>query len=286
MASITLSDGRKLGYAEYGDAGGKPVFLFHGIPGSRLFRPPDGVTTKAGVRLICPERPGYGESTFQVGRCMLDWPLDVVQLAEDLEVEQFAVMGHSGGGPYALACAYALRERVATAVTLSGAGPADGPNAAERMILLHALAFRAGRYLPWWLLRVLAARVYSTRLSALVAGIDRDAGRRVAADQLLFDNPEIRGVCDESETEGLRRGLDGVAWDVYLLIRPWRFPLREIRVPVQVWHGTTDDQTSVAMARHMALEIPGARCTICEGEAHLLLFPHWEEILAGLTTAL
>lgn len=283
MSSVTLSNGRRLGFEEYGDAAGKPVFFFHGIPGSRLFRPPDEITKKAGVRLICAERPGYGESTMQPGRRMLDWPGDVAQLADQLGIERFTVMGHSGGGPYALACAYEIPERVTMAITLSGAGPVDGPNATAGMILLHALAFRMGRYLPWWALRAAATRIYATHQAALRAGIDRDAERRVAADQFLYSQPEIRKVCDESELEGLRPGLDGVIWDVWLLIRPWGFSLRDIRVPVQVWHGTADDQTSTAMAQHMAAEIPGARSTICEGEAHLLLFPHWEEILEGIS---
>jgi pimeloyl-ACP methyl ester carboxylesterase len=212
---------------------------------------------------------------------MLDWPRDVEQLANHLGIDRFAVMGHSGGGPYALACAHALPERVRMAVVLSGAGPSEAPNATEGMILLHMLAFRTGRYLPWWLLRIAAWRVYSVHLAALRAGIDREAGKRVPADQALYDVPEIRRVCDESEIEGLRPGLKGVAWDVRVLTRAWGFSLCDIGVPVQVWHGTSDDQTSVAMARHMAAEIPSATCRICDGEAHLLLFPHWEEILAG-----
>ncbi len=282
MGNITLTDGRRLGFAEYGDAGGRPVFFFHGIPGSRLFRPPDDLTERAGVRLICVERPGYGESTFQPGRHMLDWPRDVAQLADHLGMDRFAVMGHSGGGPYALACAYALPKRVTPAITLSGAGPVEGQNAAQGLILLHALAFRVGRYVPWWLFRTLATRIYAERLSALEARIDRDAGKRPRADQELFDRPEIRRVCESSEIEGLRPGMEGVVWDVRLLIRPWGFSLSDIRVPVQVWHGTADDQTSVAMARHIAAEIPGAHFTLCEGEAHLLLFAHWDEILAGV----
>ncbi len=282
MASITLSDGRCIGYAEYGDPHGKPLLFFHGIPGSRLFRPPDEVTTKAGVRLISVERPGYGESTFQPGRRRLDWPNDVAQVADQLGIQHFAVMGHSGGGPYALACAYALPKRVTMAVTLSGAGPADAPGAADGLILQNALAFRFGRYLPGWLLRATARRIYSAHLAALIAGIDRDAGTRAAADQALYDQPDIRKLCDESEIEGLRPGVHGVAWDIWLMVRPWGFPLQDIHVPVQIWHGTTDTQTSLAMARYMAAQIPGAQCIICEGEAHLLLMPHWDEILRGM----
>src|SRR5512136_1482675 len=112
MTTIALSDGRTLAYAEYGDPTGQPVFFFHGMPGSRLFRPPDQITAKVGVRLITTDRPGYGLSTFQPGRRFLDWPGDIAQLADHLNMEKFAVMGHSAGGPYVAACAYALPQRV------------------------------------------------------------------------------------------------------------------------------------------------------------------------------
>src|SRR5512136_1888696 len=120
MNTITLHDGRTLAYAEYGDPHGKPVFFFHGSPGSRLFTPPDEVTKHQHVRLICTDRPGYGASTFQLGRRLLDWPQDINDLAEALRIKKFYIVGHSGGGPYTLACAYALPDRILAAATLSG----------------------------------------------------------------------------------------------------------------------------------------------------------------------
>ncbi len=93
-----LSDGRVLAYEQYGDADGRPVFFFHGTPGSRLFHPPDEVTRRTGVRLICVDRPGYGGSTFQPGRQILDWPADIAALADALGLRTFAVAGHSGEG--------------------------------------------------------------------------------------------------------------------------------------------------------------------------------------------
>ncbi len=76
--------------------------------------------------------------------------------------------------------------------------------------------------------------------------------------------------------------MTGFAWDVRLITRPWGFPLEEIKIPVHIWHGTADDATSIGMARYMAEKIPGCKFTVCKDEGHMLLFPHWEEILTSL----
>jgi pimeloyl-ACP methyl ester carboxylesterase len=281
---IKLSDGRTLAYAESGHPDGKPVFFFHGTPGSRFFRPPDKVTRQLGVRLITLDRPGYGRSTFQPGRRFLDWPKDIVQLADALGIERFAVAGHSGGGPYVLACAFALPERVTAAASLSGAGPLDTPGATDGMTTLNKLGFRFGRFLPWPLWRLLMWLTYHRRSLDPAAAMDRETGRRPAADDVQIARPEVRAACLESEKEAFRGGLRALAWDARLLTGPWGFHPEEIRIPVHFWHGTADNLTTAAMARSLASRIPGSRVTICEGEAHLLLFPHWHEILTQLIT--
>src|SRR5947209_5723448 len=104
--TLTLRDGRHLAYAEYGDPQGSPVVFLHGWGDSRLTRHPDDRGTAAlGVRLLTVDRPGVGWSDFQRGRTLLDWPDDLAQLAGHLGVPRFAILGHSGGGPFALACA-------------------------------------------------------------------------------------------------------------------------------------------------------------------------------------
>jgi len=279
MSTITLSDSRILGYAEYGDPSGKPVFFFHGIPGSRVFRPPEEITKKMGVRLICVERPGYGISTFQPRRRLLDWPDDVAQLADSLNLGSFAVAGHSGGGPYTAACAYKLSSRVTAAAILSGLGPLETPNATAEMSSMQKLAFSIGRYIPWPLWWLLVWQSYHQGKDDPAAVMERDAATRPAADAALWEHPEIRQVCYASTADGLRNGTRGLAWDLRIITRPWRFRLEDIRVPVYIWQGTDDNLTTIPMARYMASRIPNCKATFCEGEAHLLLFPHWEEIL-------
>ncbi len=282
MGSITLMDGRTLAFAEYGDPRGKPVFFIHGTPGSRLFHPSEEITTRLGVRLITTDRPGYGESTFHRDRRLLDWPADITQLADHLGIGKFAVVGHSGGGPHTLACAYAIPNRITQAATLSGAGPVDAPGATDGMIPLNKFGFKYGQYLPWAVGRTLSWFFFHERCADPAKAMDRETGHRPVADDELISRPEIRTVCLQSELEAFRPGLEGMSWDTRLITRPWGFNLEEIKIPVTLWHGTADNVTSISMARYMAGKIPGSKTMICEGEGHLLLFPHWEEILKYL----
>jgi pimeloyl-ACP methyl ester carboxylesterase len=273
---FTSHAGHRIGYALYGDSGGKPVFFFHGTPGSRFFRPPDEITTRLGVR------PGYGLSSFQPGRRILDFPEDICQLAYYLAIGKFAVAGHSGGGPYAAACAYALPERITAAALISGAGPVEAPAATLGMSAINKAGFTYGRYLPWLLWRLLIWAIYHRKRDDPTAEMDRETGHRPVADELQISRPEVRETCLRSEVEAFRPGLRGFTWDSRLLTSSWGFNLDKIKVPVYLWHGSADNLTSLSMARFMAGQISNARLTICENEAHLLLFPHWEEILTQL----
>jgi pimeloyl-ACP methyl ester carboxylesterase len=283
-STISLIDGRTLAYAEYGDSRGKPVFFFHGTPGSRIFRPPDELTARLGVRLITTDRPGYGESTFQSGRRILDWPEDIAQLADALGIDKFAVAGHSGGGPYVSACAFALPDRVTTAAILSGAGPMESPTVTRGMSATNKFGLIVGSFIPWTFWRALIWVFYHRRSCDPAADMDRGSGHRPRADEEQIHRFDVREACIRSEVEAFRPGLRGLAWDARLLTRPWGFRLEDIHVQVYLWHGTDDDQATVAMARYIAGKIPKSKITICENEAHLLLFPHWEEILTQLTS--
>jgi pimeloyl-ACP methyl ester carboxylesterase len=280
--TIQLKDGRTLAYAQFGDPGGRPVFFFHGMPGSRLFHPPDEITRKMGVRLITADRPGYGLSTFQPGRRFLDWPNDIAQLADHLGIQKFAVTGHSAGGPYVAACAFALPERATAAAVFSGAGPVDSPDVRQGLAAMNKFGVTVGRFIPWPLWQLLVWVLYHRRANDPAADCDRGNGIRPLADDEQLQRQPVREACILSELEAFRPGLRGLAWEARLLTRPWGFRLEDIHTPYHLWHGTQDDQATPAMARFVAGRIPGCKITICEDEAHLLLFPHWEEILTQL----
>ena len=137
--TIRLKDGRTLGYAEYGTPQGKPVFYFHGFPSSRIDWPlfdTDGMAERINARIIAADRPGYGLSDFKRGRKILDWPDDVIELADALHIERFSVLGISGGGPYALACACRIPARLTTAAIVCGIGPAQAPGARDGVAMM------------------------------------------------------------------------------------------------------------------------------------------------------
>jgi len=116
---ITLRDGRMLAYAEYGSPKGLPIIHCHGTPSSRVegdLTFSDTLAAELGVRIIVPDRPGMGRSDFQPNRCIVDWPNDVLELASALGLETFAVLGSSGGAPYAAACAALIPTRFESSV--------------------------------------------------------------------------------------------------------------------------------------------------------------------------
>jgi len=132
---MTLADDRDLGCSSSASRRGGPSFGFHGTPGSRLqLALASAPSSGAGVRLILVDRPGYGLSSFQPGRRLVDWPADVAQLADHLGLKRFSVFGVSGGGPHSAVCAARLGDRVALAAIVSGVGPLSEPGAAEGMM--------------------------------------------------------------------------------------------------------------------------------------------------------
>ena len=138
---ITLKSGRQLCYAEYGDPEGVPLMYFHGWPSSRLQAfSLDPICREKGVRLIAPDRPGIGQSEPELNRTLRDWPPVVVELADALGIGSFLVMGVSGGGPYAVATAEALPDRVMRAAVVCGAPPLEQfPDRREMMWPYRAL---------------------------------------------------------------------------------------------------------------------------------------------------
>lgn len=276
-----LRDGRVLGYAEYGDPAGTPVFFFHGSPGSRRQRhPDDAIAIELGVRLITVDRPGYGLSDFQHGRTFLDWPGDVAQLADTLHIEHFAAIGLSGGGPYLLACAYTMPERLTSASVVSGMGPLDEPAALEGMMPSLHLGLSLARRVPWWLVRLaFEPSVRMIRLNPVVAKkllpisvptIDRE----------VFARPDIQAMDRQDLIEAYRNGGQALAWEVVTLTRPWGFRLEAIRKKIHLWHGEEDTTVPANLARYVARTLPDGEPHFYPGEGHTLVYNYWREILA------
>lgn len=270
--SMKLSDGRSLGFRCLGDSGGNPLFFFHGTPGSRLaFSENDALARLPGVRLITPERPGYGISDPKPDRVLLDWAVDVAELADWLGIQTFAVAGLSGGGPHALACASGLADRVTMALLLSSPSPAGFQGATRGMYIGNRLGLLISRYAPWLVRRLMRSDV--TMFERDPEGVVDSMARRMApSDQELLSHNSFREAAIRELGEAYRQGSDGQMVDGTLAMtsRDWGFDLRQIAVPVYLWHGEDDKLITLRMAQHLMTEIPTCNARFVSGAGHLL----------------
>ena len=282
--TIRLEGGRSLGYAEWGNASGFPLVHFHGSSSSRLEHPvQQGVL--AGVRLVTIDRPGHGLSDFQPERRLLDWPQDVAALADHLGIERFAVSGWSAGGPYAVACAYRIPERLTAVGLVSSFGPYDRPGATAGMDRFNKVALAMARRMPWAVTR----RVTGVMGRAFAKDPEGAAGRRFASapapDQQALSDRRATDMLLASMVESFRAGSDGSAWEARLFTLPWGFRLQDIAVPVALWHGDADINSPVGTGEYLSRTIPHASLTVFPDEGHFFILKRWGEIIRHLTNA-
>jgi len=284
-SEIRLRDGRILAYSEYGSPRGLPIIHCHGTPSSRvegnlIFDP--AIATELGVRIIVPDRPGMGRSDFQPGRRIVDWPDDMLELAAALGLDRFAVLGSSGGSPYAAACGALIPNRVRIVGILGGVAPADAPGIVASMSAPLRVMVRLARYAP-----AVLRGLFRLNLRAVRGGGER-AGERMAAsfpepDRTVLQRKEIHDGFMACYAESCRQGPGGPVWDVGLMARPWGFDLAAITVPVVLWQGERDGNVPAVHGRYLAGAISTCRATFYPDEAHLSLpLNHQREILSAL----
>ena len=286
---MRLRDGRALAYTEWGDAHGQPVFYFHGSPLSRLWIPDEAATRAAGVRLIAADRPGYGGSDPHPGRRLQDWPVDVAELGDALGVDRFAVVGYSAGGPYALACAALLGDRVTRAGLVSTTARfvvRERPGAIAELDEEERRAFelveRGGD-------REAAASTFAAELADWARVVAQDPRRFFdplpVNDQNRWfrENPARMAPVLQAIAEALRQGAAGPGWERLVSFEPFPVPLESIAVDVLLWHGRLDLIAPCAPAEFVASRIPACTFTIWPDEGHLGLARRWDEILGALS---
>lgn len=280
---ITLADGRTLACLGLGKPAGAPVLYFHGYPGSRLeARLAAGAACRLDLRLLAPDRPGFGQSTFHRGRTIRDWAADIAQLADQFALERFAVVGVSGGGPYALACAASIPERLSRVALVCALGPIVQKDFMDGMVRLNRLALVLGLRMPLLARFVIAlaarlVRRYPAQYLAHMRASAPPADRRVLADAKYCK------LFTDSTVEALRQGGRGAAWELTLLARPWDFRLDEVRTPMQLWQGLADNIVPPAIAQHLAAALPYSERRSLPDEGHLsLIVRHLDAVLADL----
>jgi pimeloyl-ACP methyl ester carboxylesterase len=280
--SMKLADGRTLGFAEYGGRSDRAVFYFHGSGSSRLEHPTDAdILKQLNIHFISVDRPGNGLSDFQPERRLIDWPKDIAQLAEYLEIDQFYVAGHSAGGPHALVCAHQLPEQVLAAAAISSVAPMDRDNAYRGMPIMNVLLARSARQFPVllslirWLMRKMVMGDFEKATKQLMSSIPD-------TDKTILNDPHNAEIFVSAVREGFHSGWQGVAQDDILINRDWGFDLTMIKPRVDIWHGTEDVNVPIGAAKHLQERLPHARPNYLSGEGHFFLLKYWGKILSNL----
>jgi pimeloyl-ACP methyl ester carboxylesterase len=304
---MQLPDGRILGFSEYGPETGYPIVFFHGYPSSRLeVAAVSKIAHRRGLRVYGLDRPGFGLSTYAPDRKIMDWPNDVRAFAEHVGLNKFAVMGGSGGGPYALACAKGLpKEMMSVVGLLASAGPWE---AGIRDIgWLAYLTHLAASYTPWTL-RVLAdgavgstgwivttARVQGW-IDSLLEGMTKKEKeewekKREASGITTEEEYESKPIPQRREEvirilmEAFRQGSQPSVHEAVLLTTDWGIKFEEVVFdPILIWHGVNDANAPIGMIRYMAERLPHAKLKEYKDVDHYQLIKFLEEILEELVT--
>ncbi len=269
---------------ECGDRDGYPVLAFHGAPGSHVEAVAfaDAAAAEVGVRLIAIDRPGMGMSAMSPRQQIADFADTVAAVADRFHMKRFAVLGASAGGPYALAAAARLPDRVSKAIAVSSPAPFDDQSASKGsagvkpaggLLILRRFPFLA---------RPAAARMAQVvrkprGLDAMIARMSPADRARIAGDNWLRDR------LAENIYTAFESGSRGVAVDFQVLFaRPWGFDPANITVPVEIWHGNGDGNVPIEDAMRLAKAIPNSTIEIIGGAGHLLFVDHAAEILQSI----
>jgi pimeloyl-ACP methyl ester carboxylesterase len=269
---VELPNGTTVGYAEVGDPAGPLVIYLHGSPSSRLEVGLPGIREAAedlGLRVLAPDRPGMGLSTFCC-YSIADYPGLVRSFADALGLGRFGVTGVSGGGKYACACAWGLPDRVTRVALVSSTCSFDLPGARATWNAEDRRLYRFADWTPW-LVRLLlakAARDVRRDRDALFSVVERTVG---AADREVLAAQGFREALDRDTGEAFRQGGRGPAHDLTLEARPWGVPFERIQVPIEIWHGEEDRVVSPEQSRILTRTLPLVTGHFVPGEGHFSL---------------
>jgi pimeloyl-ACP methyl ester carboxylesterase len=282
-----LTDGRKMSFAEYGDPLGRPVMWMHGTPGGRRQIPQEArlAAQELGLRLIAVDRPGVGRSTPYQYDAIHDFAVDLDYVADMLGIGDFAIIGLSGGGPYALAAAKALAPRVKAAAVLGGVAPSVGADAIDGGLVSLTARFQ-------WALtqfRKPLAMSFGTVIRVLrpigTPAMMTYALLQPAGDRRVLSRPEFRVMFLEDIFARSSHGLQAPVYDAVLFGRDWGFSVRDVKIPIRWWHGDADHIIPFRHGQHVVSLLPDAELFVLPGESHVGSLPLAERILTDLVAS-
>jgi pimeloyl-ACP methyl ester carboxylesterase len=284
---VASVDGRDVSFRVYGPGTGAPVVLHYGTPGTSKLSPQQvSAVERAGVRLLVIDRPGYGASTRQPGRRVIDVVTNVARIVDEFGWDRFAVWGGSGGGPHALACAAALPDRVSKCASVVGPAPFDAPG------LDWFAGMSAGNVEEFRLAqrgdsayRPLVEKLAADAVSAAAAG-DIQIG-----DQYELADSDIAALKARTSEEGylarvqasFQDGMDGWIDDSIAMVKPWGFDIATISVPVSVRYGLDDVLVPSSHGEYLTRVIPNSHRALLSG-GHILSDEDLDSIYAWLAS--
>ncbi|KAJ5641991.1 alpha/beta hydrolase fold domain-containing protein [Penicillium lividum] len=293
---LTLPSGRILAWKIYGGTlkgensdSPEVVFYFHGYPGCSVEATliPAELLQKSNIRCIAPDRPGMNMSTDYDERRILDWPADVLAIADHLDISRFFVLGLSGGGPYALACARSIsRDRLQGVSVVSGIYPTTF--SMEGMLPELKMLLAAGAWLPRFVTSAMlelsmgrAARNKDPEV--LKAAVNKAMAGRPEVERMAWKDGRVRSAAIESVRGAFRQGGRPSATELMILC-DWGFQIQDIAGQrVRLWHGKLDRNVPFCMAEQAAELMPGAQTHFFDNEGHLSLSAnHISEIILDL----
>lgn len=281
--AVTLGDGRRLAYHEYGAPHGQPLIYNHGYPGSgREAALLDDAAAACGLRIIAPDRPGYGASDAHQGRSLISWADDIAALADQLDLQRFGLIGVSGGGPYALSVLKAHHARVDRGILVCPLGPIYKPELLRAMTAAARMAFETRRFAPAPAIDFFGG-LTGGLLSSFRIGIDLFRNTVAsAADRKVLAEPLVREHLNDAIEDAMRLGARGCLDDLRLYPEPWGFEPESIDQPVEIWHGDEDELVPLDHAAWYSLHLSHSRLHVVKGEGHFSLpIHHAGEILRG-----
>ena len=279
--NIAVGEDRQIGFAEFGDPQGRAIFWLHGTPGARRQIPTEArvFAERENIRLIGIDRPGIGSSTPHQYETVLEFADDMRTIADVLGIDNMAVVGLSGGGPYTLACAAAMPDRVVAVGVLGGVAPASGPESIGGGVM--ALGTLVAPFLQVAGTPIGFAASLLIRLIRPVASPAVDVYGLVSppADRRLLARPELKAMFLDDLLNGSRKQLAAPFADIVVFARYWGFHLDQVKVPVRWWHGDHDHIVPFAHGQHVVARLPDAELYHLPGESHLAGLGRGEEIL-------
>jgi len=276
--SMCLCDGRRLSWHEFGDPKGKPVMVFHSLTG---MHPDYSIATSMRVRLIVPERPGSHGSDPLPGRNFMDWPDDVQQLADYLQLDTFSLLGYSAGTPYVLACAECIPERIERISLVGCMAPVRSLDDLNGMIPLNHTAMRLAHRSP-----KLLAEFMSVFLNDLEQDsssyFDLVAEYQPSSDISVLDDADVKRHLLASLQDAARENFQLLCDEITLCASDWPINISQYQGSVTIWHGQADPLVPISMAQRIVAILDKPNVHFIENEGNYLIYGRWREILSEL----